>query len=120
MAQIWLSLSMTMLLKSWRCGSTPPTIIPYFSTSLNPGVVLRVPAIVPFQPACLAASRNLRDLDRRYQCTTPARDGACRSPLTPTRSHYTVRGCSKLLSRRAVAVGLCLSRSLPLSLRCRG
>jgi hypothetical protein len=59
---MWLSLSMTILLKSCRWGSIPPTIIPYFSTSLKPGVVFLVPAIVPFHPLSLAASRNLRDL----------------------------------------------------------
>lgn len=46
--QIWLSLSMVMALRSWRCGSQPPISIPYFSTSRKPGVVLRVPASVPW------------------------------------------------------------------------
>jgi hypothetical protein len=57
---------MTILLKSCRCGSTPPTIIPYFSTVRNPGVVLRVPAIVPFHPVDRAISRNLRELFISY------------------------------------------------------
>lgn len=53
---------MTILLKSCRWGSTPPTIIPYFSTVRNPGVVFLVPAIVPFHPVDRAISRNRRDL----------------------------------------------------------
>jgi len=61
-AQMWLSLSITMLDRSWRCGSIPPTIIPYFSTSLKPGVVFLVPAMTPFHSASLAASLNLREL----------------------------------------------------------
>lgn len=48
-AQMWLSFSMVMELRSWRCGSAPPMRIPYFSTRRNPGVVLRVPARMPFQ-----------------------------------------------------------------------
>lgn len=46
--QMWLSLSMVIALRSWRCGSQPPISIPYFSTSRKPGVVLRVPASVPW------------------------------------------------------------------------
>lgn len=46
--QIWLSLIMVIALRSWRCGSQPPISIPYFSTSRKPGVVLRVPASVPW------------------------------------------------------------------------
>lgn len=48
-AHMWLSFSMVIELRSWRCGSAPPIRIPYFSTRRNPGVVLRVPAKVPFQ-----------------------------------------------------------------------
>ena len=61
---MWLSLSMIMLDRSCRCGSIPPTSIPYFSTSRKPGVVLRVPATVPRKPAARARSRTRRDLRR--------------------------------------------------------
>lgn len=46
---------MTIWLRSCRCGSAPPTSIPYFSTTRNPGVVLRVPASVPCQPCARRA-----------------------------------------------------------------
>lgn len=45
--QMWLSFSITMLLRSMRWPSAPPTSMPYFSTRRNPGVVLRVPARIP-------------------------------------------------------------------------
>ena len=47
MDQIWLSLSIIIELRSYRCASQPPTNIPYFSTIRKPGVVLRVPARMP-------------------------------------------------------------------------
>ncbi len=82
---MWLSFSMTMLDKSCRCGSIPPTIIPYFSTSLKPGVVLRVPATLPFQPDSCATSLKRLDLRAigaaRYV-------GACRT--LPCNLTYTV------------------------------
>ena len=59
---MWLSLSMIMLDRSCRCGSMPPTSIPYFSTSRKPGVVLRVPAMMPLYPCARAMSRNFFDL----------------------------------------------------------
>lgn len=60
--QTWLSLSMTMLDKSCLWASIPPTSIPYFSTNRNPGVVFRVPAIMPLYPFARAMSKNLLDL----------------------------------------------------------
>lgn len=59
----WLSFNMIILERSCRCGSIPPTIIPYFSTNLKPGVVLRVPAIVPVNPLARAVSRKRFDLE---------------------------------------------------------
>jgi hypothetical protein len=88
---MWLSLSMTILLKSCRWGSIPPTIIPYFSTSLKPGVVFLVPAIVPFHPLSLAASRNLRDL------TSATVSLIKYVSLTQRRSHYILLECSRRL-----------------------
>ena len=59
---MWLSLSMIMLDRSCRCGSIPPTSIPYFSTSRKPGVVLRVPATMPLYPLARARSWIFFDL----------------------------------------------------------
>jgi hypothetical protein len=47
LAQMWLSFSMIMELRSCLCPSIPPISMPYFSTNLKPGVVFRVPAIMP-------------------------------------------------------------------------
>ena len=47
LAQMWLSFSMIMELRSCLCPSIPPISMPYFSTNLKPGVVFLVPAIMP-------------------------------------------------------------------------
>ncbi len=76
--QMWLSLSMIMLDKSCRCASIPPTSMPYFSTSRKPGVVLRVPAMIPSYPCARAMSLNFFDLPSRppaSQRTTASRTG---------------------------------------------
>lgn len=53
-AQIWLSFSITIPLRSCLCMDTPPTSMAYFSTRRKPGVVLRVPATSPCQPLTVA------------------------------------------------------------------
>lgn len=102
---------MTILLRSCRWGSIPPTIIPYFSTNLNPGVVFRVPAIVPFHPVSFAASRNLRDL---REISTVQSRGVARH--TPRLSHYTSPGYLGLLALLGGVAWLSLGLSLPWSL----
>lgn len=75
--------------------------MPYFSTSLNPGVVFLVPAIVPFHPLSFAASRNLRDLSSAPLNTLEGR-------RTQRRSHYILLGYSRRLVHLGVAVLLYL------------
>ena len=70
---MWLSLSMIMLDRSCRCGSIPPTSIPYFSTSRKPGVVLRVPATMPLYPLARARSLIFFDLQRVHSSGVPSR-----------------------------------------------
>lgn len=66
---MWLSFSMIMLDRSYRCESIPPTSMPYFSTSRKPGVVLRVPAMMPLYPFARARSLMRFDLARRTLST---------------------------------------------------
>lgn len=67
--------------------------MPYFSTSLKPGVVFLVPAITPFHPDSCAVSRNLRELVSAtavvitaYRAYTDAIPEHLASRLRPTRS----------------------------------
>mmetsp|Transcript_38876 Transcript_38876/g.76626 ORF Transcript_38876/g.76626 Transcript_38876/m.76626 type:complete len:282 (+) Transcript_38876:2036-2881(+) len=55
----WLSFNMTMLERSRRWVAAPPTSKAYFSTTLNPGVVLRVPAKCPCHPCAFATATAL-------------------------------------------------------------
>lgn len=82
-AQMWLSFSITIPLRSCLCMDAPPTSIAYFSTSRNPGVVLRVPATLPRQPfaaatACSCAQRV---------AIPEARARQFRAGLSPRRRH---------------------------------
>mmetsp|Transcript_40952 Transcript_40952/g.103165 ORF Transcript_40952/g.103165 Transcript_40952/m.103165 type:complete len:208 (-) Transcript_40952:180-803(-) len=61
-AAMWLSLIITMLLRSMRWGSTPPTTMAYFSTRRKSGVVLRDPATTPLN---LCSSQHLRKARQR-------------------------------------------------------
>lgn len=82
-AQMWLSLSITIPLRSCLCMDTPPTSMAYFSTSRKPGVVLRVPATSPCQPAAAASARN-----REQRVAMPeARARQLRAGLSPRRRH---------------------------------
>ena len=56
--QMWLSFSMTIDDRSWRCVDMPPTSSEYFSTSRNPGVVFLVPATSPCHPWSSASCRS--------------------------------------------------------------
>mmetsp|Transcript_11618 Transcript_11618/g.35829 ORF Transcript_11618/g.35829 Transcript_11618/m.35829 type:complete len:246 (-) Transcript_11618:411-1148(-) len=80
--QTWLSLSMTICDRSRRCVAAPPTSSAYFSTMRKPGVVLRVPATWPCQPAARATSTAAR----AAVATPDARDSAFSAVRSPKRS----------------------------------
>mmetsp|Transcript_66957 Transcript_66957/g.192546 ORF Transcript_66957/g.192546 Transcript_66957/m.192546 type:complete len:201 (-) Transcript_66957:83-685(-) len=81
-AQTWLSLSITMADRLSRCVAAPPTSSAYFSTSLKPGVVLRVPATMPCHRSRLAASTAFR-----VTVATPlARERIFSAVLSPRRT----------------------------------
>ena len=82
-AHTWLSFSMAMPLRSCRCMEAPPTNMAYFSTRRKPGVVLRVPATSPCQPAAAAIARS-----RMQRVAMPeARARQLRAGLSPRRRH---------------------------------
>ncbi|KAK6300398.1 hypothetical protein J4Q44_G00284960 [Coregonus suidteri] len=79
----WKPHSITIPLRSCLCMDTPPTSMAYFSTSRNPGVVLRVPATWPCQPASLAM---LCSWEQRV-AIPEARARQLRAGLSPRRTH---------------------------------
>lgn len=82
-AQIWLSLSITIPLRSCLCIDTPPTSMAYFSTRRKPGVVLRVPATSPCQPPVAVIARNWE----QRVAIPEARARQLRAGLSPRRRH---------------------------------
>lgn len=82
-AQMWLSFSITIPLRSCLCIDTPPTSMAYFSTRRKPGVVLRVPATSPCQPPADAIARSWE-----HRVAMPeARARQFRAGLSPRRRH---------------------------------
>lgn len=82
-AQMWLSFSITIPLKSCLCMDTPPASMAYFSTNRKPGVVLRVPATSPCQPLAFAISWSWE----QRLVIPEARARQLRAGLSPRRRH---------------------------------
>lgn len=119
--QIWLSLSIIILERSWRWGSMPPTSMAYFSTRRNPGVVLRVPAIKPVKPQVSALSRIFLALEWKWMIrgVKTGQTYLVAIPLHLARMFRATRSPSKRCRALPWTVAICLtgSKYAP-SLRC--
>lgn len=73
---MWLSFSMTMDERSWRWGSMPPTIMPYFSTMRKPAAVSESTHRAALTRRRLArAGNHAAPALLAGEVTEPARDG---------------------------------------------